>query len=323
MRQADQWRVLIIPTHPGVQYHFCRVGLPTYFLGHWDQFRYWRPQPPNVHNLLPAFDEAQLRFRPADYRRLLDEATTFRFPDDFDVAWLMFNWQVTLLRDRRDVRKFYRVAKFNELTPQEWEDVLGRDDFAVASFYPNTVAWLKDRFGVDVPYLPLGLDPETYHGYTGESPVICSVIHSWAKRGWHYPLYLEATAGLPTLHIDHLNPAQAVHTYNDLVPVFRRSRLYLHDGEQEYTITLIEALMTGMPVVSFPVPGIERYVVHGSNGFVGRTANQVREYCRLLLDDADLAARMGKASRELALRNHSESRWRDDWIAALGHYLGP
>src|SRR5436190_19478514 len=97
---APRTRTLIVPTHPGVQYHFCRVGLPTYFLGHWDQFQYWRPMLPNVHNLLPAFEDAQLEYGPEDYARLLDRRQPFeggaRYPEGFDVAWLMFNWQFGL-----------------------------------------------------------------------------------------------------------------------------------------------------------------------------------------------------------------------------------
>src|SRR5215475_3089435 len=103
-----QYKTLIVPTHPGVQYHFCRVGLPTYFLGNWDQFQYWRPQLPNVHNLVDEFEDAQA----------------------------------------------------------EWGHILGRDDFTVVSFYPNTVAWVKEKFGVDLPYIPLGLDTAEYGGWT-------------------------------------------------------------------------------------------------------------------------------------------------------------
>jgi glycosyltransferase involved in cell wall biosynthesis len=102
----------------------------------------------------------------------------------------------------------------------------------------------------------------------------------------------------------------------------RRARVYLHDGEQEYTITLLEAMMTGMPLVSFALPGIERYVVHGHNGFVGRTAAEIRAHCQTLLHDRDLAARMGAASRAMALAHYDERRWRADWITAIDAFVG-
>jgi len=313
-------QILMIPTHPGVQYHFCRVGLPVWFLGHWDQFHYWRPQPSNVHNVLPRFEDAHLELGPADYARLLDDPAV-GYPERYDLAWLMFNWQWKLFRDRRGEKKLYRVSKVEELEPHEWDELLSRDDFTVVSFYPNTVAWAKETRGVDIPYVPLGLDPEAYDGWTGEDDNVLSIIHSYRERGWHYRQYLEATEGLPALHVDHLDAEKPVYQYDDLLRALRRARLYLHDGEQEYTITLIEAMMTGLPLVSFRIPGIERYVVHGVNGFVGGTAEEIREHCQLLLHDRELAERMGRASRAMALRDYHEDRWRAQWRELIAAWL--
>lgn len=312
----EEPRILIVPTHPGVQYHFCRVGLPIWFLGHWDQFHYWRPRPENVINVLPRYEEAHLRYGPADYARLLDDRELVGWPERYDTAWLMFNWQVKLFWDRPG-RKLYRVAKIAELDRDTWARLLEREDFAVVSFYPSTARWLKETFSVDVPYVPLGLDPRAYAPATGEDGNILSIIHSYADRGWHYAEWKEATDGLPTLHVDHLNPEQPVFEYADLQRALRRARLYLHDGEQEYTITLIEAMMTGLPLVSFRIPGIERYVEHGVNGFVGESAREIREHCRLLLADEDLARRMGAASRAKAEREFAEERWIRQWREIL------
>lgn len=312
-------RCLVIPTHPGVQYHFCRAGLPVSFLGHWDQFRYWRPQPPNVRNLLPRFEEEQLEWGPGDFARLLDEGTYVQRGRDYDVAWLMFNWQYKLFAGRPG-KKLYRVAKTYELDDAEWRDLLGNEDSRVVSFYPNTVEALRARYGVEVPYVPLGLDPALYQGWTGEGPGL-SIIHSWKERGWNYRTYVEGTEGLGHVHVDHLDASKEVQDYDGVLSHLRRARYYLHDGEQEYTITLLEALMTGLPVVSFELPGIERYVLHGVNGFVVRTAAQLRESCRLLLADRELAASMGAQSRALALRDYAEDRWRAQWQTLLSDFV--
>lgn len=317
-------RTLMIPTHPGVQYHFTRVGVPISFLGHWDQFGYWRPQEPNVTNLLPAFDDAQLEWGPSEYAALLDGSMpgqpSIFWPERYDLAWLMFNWQVKLFLDRPG-KKLYRVAKVAELEAHEWDALLARDDFAIVSFYPNTVAWLKDVKGVDVPYVPLGLDSEAYGPWTGRDKRVLSIIHSYRERGWHYREYLEAMADVPHLHVDHLDDGQQKISYEGIQQLLRESRVYLHDGEQEYTITLIEALMTGMPIVSFRIPGIERYVIEGVNGFVCDRASEVRERCRMLLSDDALAMKMGAASRALALRDYGEERWRREWQQILAPYV--
>lgn len=317
--EPSGWRLLMIPTHPGVQYHFTRVGLPTYFLGHWDQFKYWRPQEPNVHNVLPRFEDAQLEYGPSDYARLLDDPKV-GWPDRYDLAWLMFNWQYKLFRERREGRKLYRVSKIAELEAYEWDEILARDDFTVVSFYPSTVEWLRAEKKVEVPYVPLGLDPDAYSGWTGEDRRVLSIIHSYRDRGWHYGAYRDAMADVPHLHVDHLDPAQEKFSYDEIQQLLRRSAVYLHDGEQEYTITLIEALMTGMPIVSFRLPGIERYVVDGVNGFVCDRASEVRDRCRMLLDDRALAERMGAASRAHAIRDHHERDWRARWIEIVDRF---
>jgi len=314
-------RILILPTHPGVQYHFCRSGLPIWFLGHWDQFQYWRPRPDNVRNVLPRFEDAHLEYGPEDFARLLDDENLVGWPDRYDLAWLMFNWQWKLFRDRPG-KKLYRVCKHAELESHEWDDLLSRPDWRVASFYPNTVEWLREHKKVEVPYVPLGLDPDSYGPWQGlteprETQRVLSIIHSYRERGWHYRSYQEAMRDVTHLHVDHLDEAQEKFDYDGIQSLLRRSRVYLHDGEQEYTITLIEALMTGMPIVSFRIPGIERYVVHGVNGFVGDDAASIREHCRLLLADDALAERMGAASRAMALRDYAEPRWRADWQRIL------
>lgn len=312
-------RILMVPMHPGHQYHFCRVGLPIYFLGNWNQFQYWRPRPQNVFDLLPNYDPAQVNLGPKEYGEILDRMGS-PLKAEFDLAWLIFGWQYELFRTK-DIPIIYHATKTDEVKDSVWAEMIERDDVVLVSFYPNTVEWIKQRFGVDIPYVPIGLNPEDYAGYTGHQGTILSVIHSWSSRGWHYVMYREACHDLPTLHIDHYDQSRVVYQYEDLLEAFRASRVYLHDGEQEYTIALIEALMAGMPIVSFKLPGIERYVRNGVNGFVGRNAVEIREYCRMLLDDDELATSMGMASRRIALRDYNEERWRTDWIRIISEFL--
>lgn len=316
MEQGREPHILMVPMHPGIQYHFARVGLPTSILGHWDQFQYWRPRPSNVTDLMPRYASEHLSFGPEDYRRLLDAIPSY--PEPFDVAWLHFPWQLKLFWNDPIARKVYFAAKEDELSPAEWERLLDRPDFVVASYYRRTTEWVERTFGVRLQEIQLGVCPDDYGDWSGNRRQILTVIHSWEKRGWHYADYREATRQLPALHVDHLDKSQATVGYIELLELFRECRLYLHDGEREYTITLIEAMMTGMPIVSFALPGIEDYVIHGVNGFVGHSPEEIRGYCEMLLDDDALACRLGAASRRIACERHHEDRWRTDWRRLLG-----
>ncbi len=107
----------------------------------------------------------------------------------------------------------------------------------------------------------MGVSPKDYDGWTGEDPAILSVIHTWKERGWNYPIYAEATKDLPTRHIDHMNPGpEGPLRYEQILEQMRRCRVYYHDGENEYTVALLEAMMVGMPIVTAAMPFVERHV---------------------------------------------------------------
>ena len=274
-----------------------------------------------MHDLLPSFEEEHLGLGVEDFRRMLGPGNPYGFPGGFDLAWSMWNEQYKVFRDLGDIPKVHRVAKFTELEPADYERILSRDDYALVSYYRYTADEVRDRWGVRIPLIELGVSPVDYCGWTGEDPVILSVIHSWAERGWHYPVYMEATAGLPTRHVDHMNPGpEGPLRYDRIIDQMRRCRVYYHDGENEYTVALIEAMMVGAPIVTCAMPWVDRHVIHGVNGFVSGDPARLREYLRMLLADADLAARMGAESRRLALERYSEDRWVREWNAVFDDF---
>lgn len=311
-------RIICVPGHPAMQYHIARTGQEFHILANWEQFAYWRPRPPNVHDLLPTFEEQHLDLGVDDFRRMLGPGNPYGFPERFDLAWSMWNEQYKVFRDLADIPKVHRVAKFTELEPADYERILARDDYTLVSYYRYTVDEILARWGVKIPLIELGVSPDDYSGWTGEEPVILSVIHSWAERGWHYPIYREATRGLPTRHVDHMNPGpEGPLRYERIIELMRRCRVYYHDGENEYTVALLEAMMVGAPIVTCAMPWVERHVLHGVNGFVSDDPAKLREYLRMLLADPDLAARMGAESRRLALERYGEERWVRDWNAVF------
>ena len=309
------YNIIMAPGHPAMQYHIARTGQRFHILANWDQFAYWRPAPDNVTSLFPVYDDAHLALQPADYRALLEEqGERYGFPERYDLAWSMWNEQFKIFHGLPGIKRVHRVAKFTEIEPHHYEEVFASDHYTLASYYQYTRDQIEETYGVRIPLIELGLCADHYGGWTGEDPVILSVIHTWKDRGWHYPFYAEATAGLPTRHVDHMNPGpQGPLTYPQILEQMRRCRVYYHDGENEYTVALLEAMMTGAPIVTYAMPFVERHVAHGVNGFIGHTAAQLREYCRLLLDDADLAAKMGAASRQMALERYNERRWIRQW----------
>jgi len=317
-----RYRIIYAPGHPAMQYHITRTGHDFSILANWEQFAYWRPRPPNVRSLFPEFVEEQMSYGVEDYQRLLAPGNDFGFPEAFDLSWSMWNDQYKIFRPFRDLPKVHRVHKFTELDLEDYDEIFSRDDFTIASYYQYTVDEVRERFGVTIPLIELGLSPDDYSGWTGEDPTILSVIHSWADRGWHYETYAAATEGLPTRHVDHLNPGpEGPLKYDQILEQLRKCRVYYHDGENEYTIALVEAMMTGAPIVTCDMPFVERHVQHGVNGFISDDPAKLREYCRMLLDDHDLAQKMGAESRRIALERFHEERWIGQWNQLFDDFL--
>jgi glycosyltransferase involved in cell wall biosynthesis len=77
--------------------------------------------------------------------------------------------------------------------------------------------------------------------------------------------------------------------------------------------TILEAMSTGVPVVSTDVGAIREAVQHGENGFLVSASDsaELKRSVLRLVDDGALRARMGAASRERAIREFDVERCAD------------
>jgi hypothetical protein len=100
-------------------------------------------------------------------------------------------------------------------------------------------------------------DPADWYGWTGEVACVANVTQHMAQRGdaCGYQFWAEATKGL---YARPAGPGSEVLrgvgslSYDDMRDYLRRCRVYLYTGTQpaSYTLGLIEAMMTGIPVLS-------------------------------------------------------------------------
>lgn len=103
-----------------------------------------------------------------------------------------------------------------------------------------------------------GKDPDEWTGWTGHDPVIGNVTQRMTERGDHCGLafYVASTEGLPAKPAgefsEQLPGGVGALGYDAMRQYLRDIRVYLYTGTQpaSYTLGLIEAMMTGVPVVS-------------------------------------------------------------------------
>ena len=108
----------------------------------------------------------------------------------------------------------------------------------------------------------------------------------WAKAvAWDIAAYVDV----------HVNA-----TPEELPSLYRRASLFvLPSNEEGLGIVLLEAMATGLPVVSTRCGGAETCVVEGETGYLTPVgdAEALADKMRMLLEDASLRQRLGKAGR--------------------------
>lgn len=89
---------------------------------------------------------------------------------------------------------------------------------------------------------------------------------------------------------------------NDKIKLYEKADIYtLPSYNEGLPVSILEAMASGLPVVSTPVGGISEAVIEGVNGYLVQPGDVESLYKRLmsLCQSAELRTSMGKESREL------------------------
>ena len=174
-------------------------------------------------------------------------------------------------------------------------------------------------------------DPAEWDGWTGDWPGVINITQHLRQRdpytNWGY--WAQATAGL---NAKPLGPGSEViggpgeMPLADMQDWLRRARAYLYTGTQpaSYTLGLIEAMMTGIPVVSIG-PAWMRLFAYGPDLFEGHEIAQVgsddpaeaNAILRELLGLPEHAKRVGEQARARAIELFGIDTIREQWRAYL------
>jgi hypothetical protein len=175
-------------------------------------------------------------------------------------------------------------------------------------------------------------DPDEWKGWTGESPQVLNVTQHLRQRepytNWGY--WEAATHGLQRVPAGP--GSEAIGGTGEVsLPVMkellREMRCYLYTGTQpaSYTLGLIEAMMTGIPVVSIG-PSWMRIFPYGPALFEGHEITRIghdipegaREALRTMLADWDMARSVGAEQRARAIDLFGMATIGAQWKAFLG-----
>lgn len=176
-------------------------------------------------------------------------------------------------------------------------------------------------------------DPDEWMGWRGDDPVVTNVTQDLIKRHpWtNAEFFFEATEGLP-LKIagdgsDEAPGGLGVLPLQDMQELLRSARAYLYTGTQpaSYTLGLLEALVTGIPVVSIGPEymtifdyGVELFEGHVLAPLSTGDPVEAREMLEALLEDHELAQKISTHQRFRAVKEFGIEAVGADWKKFLG-----
>jgi len=165
-------------------------------------------------------------------------------------------------------------------------------------------------------------DPAEFNGYTGTSSKAICISQNMKHRGefCNYATFEKIAQGLDVKLYGTSNESSGdlsggFLTYEAMKDLIRTSRAFIYTGTQPacYTLSFIEAMMTGIPVVaigpklanSLNISGdmyeIADMIENGYNGYISDDVQYLRERIQTLAVNPTLAKTIGERGRQKAI----------------------
>ena len=172
--------------------------------------------------------------------------------------------------------------------------------------------------------VPFGSDPDDYLPYSGEiaSGLRISNFIQMRKQFLLWDLHEKAFDGIPVRIVGH-NPGMpgvaVSESWEHLKKMLQSHRFYIHTAdprlEDGYNMAMGEAMAAGMPVLGNRHPTSP--IKHGLSGFLSDDPDALRKYAGILLEDRDLAAKMGQQARKTAVERFSMSKFKESFLQSI------
>ncbi len=184
----------------------------------------------------------------------------------------------------------------------------------------------KDRWGLDGTIIHTGIDVGLFcpPDKQERGQWALSVVNDWINRDrecgfslWKEIVGFPSPSPIIPCRILGNTPglSQAAPDIPSLIQFYQHAGVYLNTTLVSSLPTVIlEAMACGCPVVSTDTCLIPKIIIeHGVNGFVGSTADEIREYTLQVLHEPELANTLAENGRKTVVEKFSQERFVQDW----------
>ena len=244
-------------------------------------------------------------------------------------AWVIPNWEV--LRDKIVIlRTIGQSVPHNELSLKSLYE--NNQNFKIVRYSPQEEL-IPGYIGADAT-IRFYKDPEEFKDWNGKEKRVITVGQSMKYRSsaCAFEFFEKATRKFERRLFGPGNSDSEMEGgllgYETLKEVYRDNRVYFYTGTQPacYTMNGIEAMMTGIPIVSIgPKLGdvsfvkeqrsfeMHKIIEDGKSGFWSDDIDCLEERIGELLKDENLAKRISRAGRERAIELFGKEKIKNEW----------
>ena len=201
------------------------------------------------------------------------------------------------------------------------EDYLDKVDILLEGVHKVFISEKKRQdWGLNGDVILPGLDVSEYGGYSGDREVVLQVGNLLQERDlmMGYSFSKKIVRDHP-LMIMGMNPnipgSRLSRGFQDLLAHFRSSRVFINTTVEEfedgYNLSMLEAMATGMPVVSSWNKSSP--IEDGKNGYVSKDSEYLNRCIDSLLRNPEEARRLGGKARETVQEKFPLQRFLQSW----------
>lgn len=241
--------------------------------------------------------------------------------------WITSNWEVI-----KNKRVIWRTI--GQSTPQIEKTLAPykAEGLEVCRYSPRE-QFIENNIGF-TSLIRFYKDPKEFNNWNGGGNEVITFSQDMKHRGEHcnYTAFTKIVDGYNAKiygpnndNTEWLNGGML--SYEGMKQKMKDARVYIYTGTQpaSYTLSFIEAMMTGIPIVaigrklaqSLEIAGdvyeIPDIIDNGVNGFYSDDIDELREYVRRLIKDIKLARYIGQNGREKAIQLFDKEKIKNLW----------
>ncbi len=177
----------------------------------------------------------------------------------------------------------------------------------------------KDQWNINAPSQVIyhGIDTKLFNPGSEERSGVLTVAHDFIKRDYalNYKGWERITQGLDRKVVGATEGlSEAAKNVEELVKAYQQAAVYINPSTLSPVPTsMLEAMACGCPVVSMDNCAISEFIVHEQNGYLSNDEEELRSWVKHLLDNPDVAAKMGNSARVTIEEMCDPTRFVSEW----------